>query len=61
MTTWTRVKDKRTGHQYSTAHVDSEHHEVLKDAPAVDAMGNVLPAKPNVNQKASPASDSKGK
>lgn len=62
---WTRVKDKRTGHHYSTAVVDPKNHEVLKQ-PAVDVHGNPLPAKHNTNRKAAaPAEaaepDTKGK
>ncbi|GAA1436304.1 hypothetical protein GCM10009616_35760 [Microlunatus lacustris] len=45
MTNWTRVKDKETGHESSTA-VVRDHHEVL-DKPAVDRNGDPLPAKPN--------------
>lgn len=48
MTTWTRVRDKATGHHYSVAVVDPERHEVLKQA-AVDRKGKPLPAKPKVS------------
>lgn len=43
---WTRVKDKDTGHEYSVAFVNPEAHEVL-DKPGADRFGNPLPAKPN--------------
>ena len=46
--TFTRVRDKATGHHYSVAHVDPSKHEVLKQ-PAVDANGRTLPAKPRVD------------
>ena len=42
-----RVKDKRTGHEYSVVNVDKENHEVL-DKPAVGRNGKPLPAKPMV-------------
>lgn len=42
-----RVRDSRTGHQYTTARVDVEHHKVL-DKPAVDRSGKPLPPKPHV-------------
>ncbi len=45
---WTRVRDKESGHVYSTRLVES-HHEVLKDEPAADGNGNPLPAEPNPN------------
>jgi hypothetical protein len=45
MTDWVRVKDKRTGHEYSVASPDSDVHDVL-DKPAADAGGQPLPAKP---------------
>lgn len=51
---WTRVRDKRTGHHYSTAVVDPEHHQVLKQ-DAVDRNGRPLPAKPNVSASRSSA------
>ena len=47
--TWFRVKDKRTGHHYSTQNVDPEHHQVLKQ-DAVDVNGNPLPAKHNTTR-----------
>lgn len=43
MTEWFRVKDKDTGHEYTTAFPLSSH-EVL-DKEAVDRNGNPLPAK----------------
>lgn len=55
-----RVRDKRTGHQYSTRFPHPEHHEVL-DQPAVDANGRSLPAKPHVQLKASRPTSSKEK
>lgn len=42
-----RVRDARTGHQYTTARVDPEHHKVL-DKPAVNRSGKPLPPKPHV-------------
>jgi len=44
--TWTRVKDKDTGHEYSVAVVVDEAHEVLQK-PATDRLGVPLPAKLN--------------
>ena len=46
--TWIRVKDKITGHHYTTA-VVLPQHEVL-DQPAVDANGKPLPPKHNINK-----------
>lgn len=45
---WTRVRDKGTGHHYTVAVVDPERHTVLKQ-DAVDINGRPLPAKPNVS------------
>lgn len=43
-----RVKDKNSRHEYTVAtHAIREHHEVI-DKPAVDAVGQPLPAKPFV-------------
>jgi len=44
---WTRVRDKRTGHHITVAHVNAEHHEVLKDHRATDLNGRPLPPKYN--------------
>jgi len=43
-TKFVRVQDKRTGHEYTTAHVDTENHTVL-DKPAVGRNGKPLKAK----------------
>lgn len=48
MPKFVRVRDNRTGHEYSTARVDPQHHTVL-DRPAVSATGKPLPAKPRRN------------
>lgn len=47
---WVRVKDKRTGHEYTLAEraVREEHHEIL-DKPAVKRNGKPLPATPKRN------------
>lgn len=45
MPDWKRVRDKHSGHEYSTQHVLADAHEVL-DKPAADAYGRPLPAKP---------------
>jgi hypothetical protein len=48
MAEWKRVKDKRTGHEYSVVNVNEEHHEVLdKEAVASDKP---KPPKPNVSK-----------
>ena len=44
---WTRVKDKETGHEYSVEVVDPEAHEVLTTKDGADRFGNPLPAKLN--------------
>jgi hypothetical protein len=56
-----RVRDKRTGHEYSTKRV-TDDHEVLKNKRAVDANGRALPAKPktSVAKKASASKISGG-
>jgi len=51
MAEWTRVKDKRTGHEYSVAHVNEDAHEVLGDKPATRRNGKPLPAKPRVRAR----------
>lgn len=53
MAEFVRVKDKETGHEYTTARV-LDKHEVL-DKRAVDVNGRALPAKPktSVAKKAS--------
>lgn len=45
-----RVKDNRTGHEYSVREsaLDADHHDVLDGRPAVDASGDPLPHKPSV-------------
>lgn len=54
MPEWKRVRDKDTGHEYSTQHVLTGAHEVL-DKPAADAYGRPYAAKPRVNlPKATP-------
>ena len=58
MTTWTRVKDKHTGHHYSVAVVNPKHHEVLKQ-DAVDRHGKPLPAKHNINAAKAPDTSDK--
>lgn len=62
MSDFVRVKDKATGHEYSTSHV-TDNHEVL-DKRAVDANGRPLPAKPKTTvakkasaSKAAPSSE----
>ncbi|MBO0826209.1 MAG: hypothetical protein J2P24_00365 [Streptosporangiales bacterium] len=45
MPEWTRVRDKDTGHEYSTRTVLPDAHQVL-DKDAADAYGRPLPAKP---------------
>lgn len=52
MTEWTRVKDKRTGAHISVPRVNKEHHEVLKDHPAVDRNGQPLGPKPQADLSA---------
>ena len=49
--TWTRVKNKITGHHQTVAVVLPEH-EVLKGHPAVNANGDPLPAKHNTTKAA---------
>lgn len=48
MPTFVRVRDKDTGHEYTTAHV-LDKHEVLPKKRAVDVNGRPLPAKPKVS------------
>lgn len=57
-----RVRDKETGHVYSTARVIEGQHEVLKDEPAVDGHGRALPAvaADKKSKKAPAASEPKG-
>lgn len=43
-----RVRDRETGHEYTTALFLQGVH-ILLDEPAVDADGRTLPAKPNPN------------
>lgn len=46
-----RVKDKNSRHEYTVAEQSLRaHHEVI-DKPAVDAVGQPLPAKPFVPHK----------
>ncbi len=33
MPTWTRVRDKATGHEYDVANVRDDKHELIKDYP----------------------------
>lgn len=56
MADFVRVRDKRTGHEYSVRHV-TKNHEVL-DKKAVNANGKPLPAKPktSIAKKAAAAS-----
>lgn len=49
---WVRVKDKRTGHEYSVVNVNADIHEVL-DKPAARRNGRPLAAKPNISRKKS--------
>lgn len=35
---WVRVKDKKTGHEYSVVHVDPDKHDVI-DKPAASRTG----------------------
>lgn len=53
---FTRVKDKKTGHEFSVLHVNPDKHEVLKDKDAEDRFGRPLPAKHNVTKGGQPAS-----
>jgi hypothetical protein len=46
MAEWVRVKDKRTGHEYSVKNVNEKVHEIL-DKPAVKANGKPMLAKPH--------------
>jgi len=48
MSKFVRVRDEKTGAEYSTARV-LQGHKVLHDKPAVDRNGQVLPAKPRAN------------
>lgn len=47
MTKFYRVRDKQTGHQFTTA-VLRPNLEVLPDKQAVSRNGKALPAKPNI-------------
>lgn len=49
MSDFVRVKDKVTGHEYSTRRPNPKTVDVLKDKSAVDADGRPLPDKPNVS------------
>ena len=50
-TEWVRVKDKNTGHEYTTAAVAvRDGEQVLDKKDAVDLQGNPLPAKPNISR-----------
>lgn len=49
MPDWKRVKDTRTGHEFTVAVVNEEHHAVL-DKPATNRTGQPLPAKPNIRK-----------
>jgi hypothetical protein len=40
-----RVRDKVTGHEYST-YSPSDGEQILRDEPAVDVHGDLIPAKP---------------
>lgn len=61
MPKFVRVRDEKTGHEYTTARV-LKGHKVLEDKPAVDADGRPLPAKPRVAKsgavKPAPAGES---
>lgn len=54
---WTRVRDKETGHHLSVVTVDPERHQVLKQ-PALNARGMPLPPKPRVSKARSEQADS---
>jgi len=57
---WTRVKDKATGHEYSVQVVNEEAHTVI-DKPAADDFDRPLPAKHNINKGGTPASKESAK
>ena len=52
---WTRVKDKATGHEYSTQLVNQEAHDVV-NKDAVDRLGRPLPVKHYTTKGGTPAS-----
>lgn len=58
-----RVRDKRTGHTYTTTEAavakQAAHLEILKDHPATDQDGRFLAPKPNIKPTAKPAASSK--
>jgi len=58
---FTRVKCRDTGHEFSVVNVDPDVHIVL-DKPAEDEFGRQLPAKHNITKgpakKAKPDTDS---
>lgn len=59
-----RVKDKDTGHEFTTRRAAlPDNWEVLKDKRAVDARGRDLPAKPktSVSKKAASKSSTTSK
>lgn len=56
MSSFKRVKDKATGHEYTTRRPDPKKVDVLPGKPAVDVNGRPLPGKPNL---AAPSRDKK--
>jgi hypothetical protein len=52
MSDWVRVKDKRTGHEYSVKNVNNKIHEVVVKKPGARSDGKPLKAKPNVSARA---------
>jgi hypothetical protein len=50
MAEWKRVKDKRTGHEYSVVNVNKEIHEVIGDDENPTVTSKPLPPKPNVSK-----------
>jgi|GEM_PF-6349557 len=57
MSDFVRVRDKRTGHEYSVVHVTDNHEVVNKRA--VDSSGQVLPPKHKSSVATKKASESK--
>jgi len=57
---WTRVKDKDTGHEFSTQLVNPDAHTVI-DKDAVDGLGRPLPVKHYTTKGGTPASKESAK